>query len=93
MGTERNRGRLEKIERALTPDPVVVSWVKEFTQFDSLRDYAEWVSKDFTRMPLPRMFQKIESGISGSLDGRKTSEELLHKRCRETRFPFTCLWS
>ena len=92
MGTERNRKRLKQIEGSLTPDPVVLSWVKEFTKFDSLRDYAEWVSKDLTRMPLPGMFQKIESGISGGLDGyNRSSEDLLHKRCREVRFSFYLL--
>jgi hypothetical protein len=91
MKTERNRKRLNKIELALTPDPVVVSWVEDLAQFDSLHEYAVWVSRDFTRAPLPKMFRKIESSISASLGSRQTSEDLLHKRCRATRFLFYLL--
>ena len=50
MKTEGNRKRLDKIARAFTPDPVVVSWiVEELSQFDSLPEYAAWLTGDFER--------------------------------------------
>ena len=92
MKTEGNRKRLDKIARAFTPDPVVVSWiVEELSQFDSLPEYAAWLTGDFARAPLPRMLRKIESSLGASLGSRRTSEDLLHRRCKETRLLFNLL--
>jgi hypothetical protein len=86
MGADRNRKRLEKIESSLRPRELVASWIEDFAKFSSFEDYVSWVYQDrLSRAPLDKMFQQIETGITGRRDGRenssvKNSRELLRKK-------------
>src|ERR1700758_873225 len=95
MGTDRNRKRIEEIERSLTPREIVALWVEQLEKFDSFEDYASWVAEDPSRAPLPKIFQQIESSILGRLAGggksssnNNSSRGVLRGRSSEVLFLF-----
>ena len=88
MGTNRNRKRIEKIERSLTPREIVASCIEEALKFESHENYALWVAEDVTCAPLNKMLRQIRDGVAqcpGYRD-KHASRELLRKRSSEMMF-------
>jgi hypothetical protein len=90
MGTDRNRKRLEKVERSLMPREIVASWIEEALKFESQENYALWVAEDVTRAPLDKMLRQIRDGVAQCPGYREkhSSRELVRKRSSEMMFLF-----
>ena len=95
MGTDRNRKRLEKVERSLMPREVVLSWIEEVLKFESHENYALWVAEEVTRAPLDKMLRQIRDGVAQCSGYREkhSSRELVRNRSSEMMFLFNLFMS
>jgi hypothetical protein len=66
MATNRNRKRIENIEKTLTPREQLAYYIEERAKFASREEYANWLAEDPDRRPLTKILQTI---ASASADG------------------------
>ena len=82
MGTDDNK-RLDKIEALLRPREFVALWVQELAKFNSMDEYARWMSDDSSRAPLSRMIWQIKNRITKHSDVCSKDKDLCSKLFRK----------
>jgi hypothetical protein len=78
MATDRNRKRLENIEKALTPRELLAYCIEESTKFASRVEYAAWLAEDLSRWPISRILRQIAiASANGSPGLSKQKKEVM----------------
>ena len=84
------RGRLRRIETALTPTQVAVLWLQEAHRFASMRAYAQWLAgQPDTAYPLHRLQDLAVPAVERAMKGadREERDQAVHAALREVAVP------
>ena len=85
------RGRLRRIETALTPTQAAVLWLQEAHRFESMQAYVEWLAgQPFTAYPLHRLRDLVVPAVEQAMKGadREACDQAIRAAVREVAFLF-----